>query len=544
MEVTVKYIISFLTAAYLLIPPTQAATLRVPSQYPTIQAGINASVNGDTVLIADGIYTGPGNFDITYGGRNILVMSENGHENCIVDCDSMGRGFMFNSRETGGAVLRGLTILNGYVMRGGGVYCDDSSPTIDYCIFKNNTSYHNHGAGIFLTLSNSTISRCVFTDNSAGACSGIGGGIHCAYSYPTIINCTISGNYAAGGGGGIGTYHSDMTVINTIVAFNSGPGGIYFWEENDPVFRYCDLWDSFVGNPPQWIGRTTGINANGHHCDVYYNIYMDPRFISSSDFHLQTDSPCIDAGAPNSPRDPDGTTADIGRYYFDQGIVAVTLEPHNPPITIPSAGGSFTYTASIRNSNTFTISPDIWTEAIRTPGRQYGPFLLRYNVNLPANTIITRELAQFIPGIAPWGGYWYIANLGIYPDSIVAADTISVMKLPGDSPPNHNLGWNISGWFDDTDAPLILNSQFLILNSSPNPFNAETDINFKLQTSSYVLLAIYDISGREIAVLAEGFYGAGNHQVEWDASSMASGMYFARLEAGNAVQTQKLLLVK
>ncbi len=55
-----------------------AETLRVPSEYPTIQAAMAATVNGDTVLVADGTYTGPGNMNTWFGMRAITVRSENG----------------------------------------------------------------------------------------------------------------------------------------------------------------------------------------------------------------------------------------------------------------------------------------------------------------------------------------------------------------------------------------------------------------------------------------------------------------------------------
>jgi hypothetical protein len=64
-----------------------AATIHVPADQPTIQAGIDAAVNGDTVLVADGTYTGVGNRDIDFKGKAITVKSENGPENCIIDCE-------------------------------------------------------------------------------------------------------------------------------------------------------------------------------------------------------------------------------------------------------------------------------------------------------------------------------------------------------------------------------------------------------------------------------------------------------------------------
>jgi len=65
-----------------------AAVLHVPDDFPTIQAAIDAAVNGDEVLVADGVYTGPGNRDLNFGGRLIIVRSENGAADCVIDCES------------------------------------------------------------------------------------------------------------------------------------------------------------------------------------------------------------------------------------------------------------------------------------------------------------------------------------------------------------------------------------------------------------------------------------------------------------------------
>ena len=69
-------------------------------------------VYGVTVIVADGVYTGTGNRDIDFLGKAITVRSENGPNNCVIDCNGEGRGFEFRSGEDANSVLAGFTITN------------------------------------------------------------------------------------------------------------------------------------------------------------------------------------------------------------------------------------------------------------------------------------------------------------------------------------------------------------------------------------------------------------------------------------------------
>ena len=87
-------------------------------------------------------------------------------------------------------------------------------------------------------------------------------------------------------------------------------------------------------------------------------------------------------------------------------------------------------------------------------------------------------------------------------------------------------------------------SKFALYHPHPNPFNPATTIRFDLPEAGNVKLVVYDILGREAAVIADGFYPAGYHSVVFDGSDLANGIYFARLHAGGFVGVQKLLLIK
>ena len=87
-------------------------------------------------------------------------------------------------------------------------------------------------------------------------------------------------------------------------------------------------------------------------------------------------------------------------------------------------------------------------------------------------------------------------------------------------------------------------SSFRLNQNYPNPFNPETVIGYALPIRSDVKLTIYNLRGEEVALLIDGTMPAGNHQVSWDASGFASGIYFYRLQADDFVQTRKMLLLK
>jgi len=89
-----------------------------------------------------------------------------------------------------------------------------------------------------------------------------------------------------------------------------------------------------------------------------------------------------------------------------------------------------------------------------------------------------------------------------------------------------------------------LPSSFSLAQNYPNPFNPGTVIEFALPQPSDITLVIYNLRGEEVRRLIEGQKPAGNYQVTWDASNVASGIYFYRLQSGDFVQTRKMVLLK
>jgi len=206
-----------------------------PADFNNIQAAIDDSNDGDTVLVANGTYTGHGNRDIDFHGKAITVKSENGPETCIIDCNGTEatphRGAHFHSGEDANSAIIGFTITNGYADIGGGILCDDAGPSIVDCVMTLNTAYDDfgggygggiychdsnalvigctltdnearyrmaeiplggHGSGIYSEGGNAVITKCILKNNGTGV--GWSGVIHCHGGYPTITGCEISSN--------------------------------------------------------------------------------------------------------------------------------------------------------------------------------------------------------------------------------------------------------------------------------------------------------------------------------------------------------------
>ena len=139
-------------------------TINVPTDYPTIQDGIDAAGDGDLVLVAPGTYFE----NIDFSGKGITVRSEHGDDVTVIDGGYLGSVATFVTGETEDAVLSGFKISNGngsYLAEeedyfGGGIYCHGASPTIENCTVSDNFAYGG-GAGVCLWASSSTITNSV-----------------------------------------------------------------------------------------------------------------------------------------------------------------------------------------------------------------------------------------------------------------------------------------------------------------------------------------------------------------------------------------------
>ncbi len=362
--------------ALILSVPASADVIHVPSEQPTIQAGINAAVSGDTVLVADGTYTGDGNRDIDFLGKAITVKSENGPEHCVIDA-SPGyphRVFVFDGGEGHDSVVEGFTITGGGLGEmvgeewGGGIYCEHSSPTIRGNIITGNTSWF--GAGICCwTGSQPIIEGNRITGNQMQyslETGSFGGGILIYQCDMVVIRDNeISWNIADHWADSTGVYGFESTIemTNNLVVHNGvdndDPYETLGFDDcqvqirnltlvdNDIYHRSAITFSHSTATIEDSIIRNdfeTQISINDSTCTVRYsnvrdgwagegNIDADPLLVTGplGDYFLShysagqpKDSPCVDAGDPASDiiegttridLIEDGNIVDMGFHY-------------------------------------------------------------------------------------------------------------------------------------------------------------------------------------------------------------------------------------
>jgi hypothetical protein len=225
--------------------------------------------------------------------------------------------------------------------------------------------------------------------------------------------------------------------------------------------------------------------------------------------------------------------------------LSLTLTPTSP-LTLPETGGSFTYSVNIHNNETVTVVCAGWIN-MTYPNGQTVQVLLR-NLNLPGGATLTRDMTQVIAGSEPNGTYSYDGYVGLAPYNSWAASGFSFTK-GADRMAGPWVGkTNLEGWDAEPETPAEATQTFSgngnLCIVSPNPFNPTTAISYQLSALSHVSLKVYDITGRLVVVLVDGWRDAGMHQAGFDGSRMASGIYLYRLEAGGQTATGKMVLMK
>jgi len=222
--------------------------------------------------------------------------------------------------------------------------------------------------------------------------------------------------------------------------------------------------------------------------------------------------------------------------------VSIEIVPDDPPVTVPQ-GGSFGFTGTLTNNTEDPQTTDIWVMAVGPLEGIHGPFKEFYDFPLDPGQSRSAHFNQRVPNLAPLGFYDYIAYCGDYPSTAIDSSFFQIEVIAGPLTKAGEAGWVLTGSFlegDLTDLP----SEFALLSNYPNPFNAQTVIEYQLPVTSNVKLEIYNLLGNKVTTLVEGEQEAGYRSVSWDASDVSSGIYFYKLSAGDYTETMRMILVK
>ena len=254
------------------------------ADFDNIQAAIDASSDGDEILVAPGTYTSTADEVVDMLGKEVWLHSSEGQEVTIIDGEGARRGIWCVNDETSNTIIEGFTITNGYSMNsGGGMYNTGCSPTLNGCTFENNTSAYGGGMANAYD-SSPTLENCTFIGNTAtGEGGGFrgGGGMHNYSSNPFMINCTFIGNTANFGGGAIYNNEYCSPALTNCTLCSNTPTQIYgAWSDEGgnivtaicPFFGACCTNDICLDSEEegdcnhfggQWLGEGTACAGNG-----------------------------------------------------------------------------------------------------------------------------------------------------------------------------------------------------------------------------------------------------------------------------------------
>jgi predicted outer membrane repeat protein len=507
-------------------PPTAVVVYPDGSgTYPTIQAAIDAVAVGGTVLLADGILTGPGNRDLDFHGKALTVRSQSNDPNAsIIDCQGSEsdphRGFYFHSGEGAASVLEAVSVINGYglwnsVTVGGAIVCEGtrapSSPTIRRCIFREN--HGSYGGAIYLLHSSPVITECTFIANGA---STRGGAIWAEECVLDITSSTFYANSAPVHGSVLGSETSTVTMSHCILTDSPSGWPVNCIEEGTVELSCCDVHGNAGGD---WIDCLEGQDS------LRNNLWTDPLFCSTElgDLRLRSESACAPENNPacgligSMPAGDCPLMPDLVVPWCEPDTV-VSGQPVTMVVTVKNRG-----TADVAATKTrVTVDGEVKCDQIDTPAMEAGASV-DVDCAFGAIPIGAHEVQIRADATGLVSELLELNNLLTQP--LVVLDASGVTE-------EHVQKWETA-----------------LLGVIPNPFSGTTTIRYSLAAGSVARLEIFDAAGRQVRLLHGGFSKAGAQTVIWDGrngegASVGSGVYYLHFGAGGRTWSRPIVLIR
>ena len=263
-------------------------TIHVPADFNSIQAAIDAAVSyDDEIEVAPGTY----NEAIDFNGKYIQLYSSGGPDVTTINANGIAGAYHVVQCVSGGGILEGFTITggnaNGLVYPddcGGGMYNNDSEPTVTNCIFTDNAAVYGGGGMYNYDYSRPTVTNCVFIGNTT---TGVGGGMGNEYgSHSSVTDCNFINN-TANRGGGMYNYESNPSINNCTFNDNmANDGGGVLNEGSGPMVTNCTLSGNEASDGGGMINLSSGTivtncTFNGNTADYFgggmYNYNGNPK---------------------------------------------------------------------------------------------------------------------------------------------------------------------------------------------------------------------------------------------------------------------------
>ena len=259
-------------------------------------------------------------------------------------------------------------------------------------------------------------------------------------------------------------------------------------------------------------------------------------------------------GVKPAPRDLSGYSIGTNGFVFaPQGGVRISAGDLAVFIRLLMNGGTVNGVRLLQDSTVTRMRQTVWSKSGANGDNYYGIFNHYAHGNHPTTDLLPGQSLFGHPGEA----------YGLISDMYGATDgSYAIVFMTNGSAASYQLG-QYSGWYRveeevynacyalGVQSPAtgvavadVLPRRAVLLPAYPNPFNPSTTLSYDLARRSFVRLVIYDLLGREAATLVNAEESPGAHRVTWDASRQAGGVYFARLQAGNVVETRKMVVVR